>query len=89
MICWWSSPIPRRALALNTPFRGCQTLQELYRAAGADPNQRATVPVLVDSRTGEVVVGESARLMELLNEWPPPWRGPGAREPGPGHRGVA
>ena len=47
----------------NTPFRGCQTLQELYRAAGADPNQRAPVPVLEDSRTGEVVVGESARLM--------------------------
>ena len=56
----------------STPFRGCETLQELYRAAGADPNQRATVPVLVDSGSGAVVVGESARLMELLNEWPAP-----------------
>jgi len=54
----------------SEPFRGCQTLQELYRAAGADPKQRATVPVLVDSRSGRVVVGESARLMELLNSWP-------------------
>lgn len=56
----------------STPFRGCQTLQELYRAAGADPNQRATVPVLVERHSGAVVVGESARLMELLNSWPAP-----------------
>ena len=70
----------------NTPFRGCQTLQELYRAAGADPNQRATVPVLVDSRTGEVVVGESARLMELLNEWPAP---PGVLDLAPANQAQA
>ncbi len=56
----------------SPPFRGYQTLQELYLAAGADPNQRATVPVLMDSHSGEVVVGESARLMELLNDWPAP-----------------
>ena len=70
----------------NPPFRGCQTLQELYRAAGADPNQRATVPVLVDSRTGEVVVGESARLMELLNEWPAP---PGVLDLAPANQAQA
>ena len=70
----------------NTPFRGCKTLQELYRAAGADPNQRATVPVLVDSRTGEVVVGESARLMELLNEWPAP---PGVLDLAPANQAQA
>ena len=70
----------------NIPFRGCQTLQELYRAAGADPNQRATVPVLVDSRTSEVVVGESARLMELLNEWPAP---PGVLDLAPANQAQA
>ena len=54
------------------PFLGCSTLQELYRRAGAPPDQRATVPVLVDRNSGAVVVGESARLMELLNDWPAP-----------------
>ncbi|MFZ9849217.1 MAG: glutathione S-transferase family protein [Vulcanococcus sp.] len=54
------------------PLLGCSTLQELYRRAGADPAQRATVPVLVERRTGRIVVGESARLIELLNGWPAP-----------------
>ena len=54
----------------SEPFLGCSTLQELYQRAGADPSQRATVPVLVERASGRVVVGESARLMELLNAWP-------------------
>ena len=54
----------------SEPFLGCSTLQELYRRAGAPPQQRATVPVLVEPASGRVVVGESARLMELLNDWP-------------------
>ncbi len=54
----------------SQPFLGCSTLQELYQRAGADPSQRATVPVLVERASGRVVVGESARLMELLNAWP-------------------
>ena len=32
------------------PFLGCTTLQQLYRRAGAAPEARATVPVLVDRR---------------------------------------
>jgi putative glutathione S-transferase len=54
------------------PLLGCRTLQELYRRAGADPAQRATVPVLLERASGRIVVGESARLMELLNAWPAP-----------------
>jgi putative glutathione S-transferase len=53
-----------------TPFLGCTTLQELYQRSGADPSQRATVPVLVEASSGRVVLGESARLIELLNQWP-------------------
>ncbi len=60
----------------STPFLGCNTLQELYRRAGADPNQRATVPVLVEQGSGAVVLGESARLIELLNHWPAPQEAP-------------
>jgi putative glutathione S-transferase len=52
------------------PFLGCTTLQELYRLAGADPQARATVPVLVDRQERRIVLGESARLIELLNQWP-------------------
>ena len=54
------------------PFLACSTLQELYRRAGAPADQRATVPVLVNRDSGAAVVGESARLMELLNDWPGP-----------------
>ena len=60
----------------STPFLGCNTLQELYQRAGADPNQRATVPVLVEQGSGAVVLGESARLIELLNRWPAPPQAP-------------
>lgn len=52
------------------PFLGCTTLQELYRLAGADPDARATVPVLVDQLERRIVLGESALLIELLNSWP-------------------
>jgi putative glutathione S-transferase len=54
----------------RTPFLGCNTLQELYRRSGANASQRATVPVLVEAGSGRVVLGESARLIELLNQWP-------------------
>jgi putative glutathione S-transferase len=54
----------------STPFLGCTTLQELYRRSGATASQRATVPVLVERSSGRVVLGESARLIELLNQWP-------------------
>ena len=56
----------------STPYQGCRTLQELYRRSGAAAHQRATVPVLVERQSGRVVLGESARLIELLNQWPAP-----------------
>jgi len=61
---------------LPEPLLGCRTLQDLYRRAGADPAQRATVPVLLERASGRVVVGESARLIELLNGWPAPGDAP-------------
>ena len=54
----------------SEPFLGCTTLQGLYRLAGAEPRARATVPVLVDRLAQRIVLGESARLIELLNQWP-------------------
>ncbi|MFM7547673.1 MAG: glutathione S-transferase C-terminal domain-containing protein [Cyanobacteriota bacterium] len=56
--------------AFAEPFLGCRTLQQLYGLAGADPRARATVPVLVDRQERRIVLGESARLIELLNQWP-------------------
>ncbi len=52
------------------PFAGCSTLLELYRRCGAAAGVRATVPLLVAKEPAAVVVGESARLIELLNRWP-------------------
>ena len=56
----------------SEPFEGCTTLIELYRRSGADPGQRATVPALYSRRERRILVGESARLIELLNRWPSP-----------------
>ena len=60
----------------STSFLGCNTLQELYQRSGAPASQRATVPVLVERPSGRVVLGESARLIELLNQWPAPVSAP-------------
>jgi putative glutathione S-transferase len=57
---------------LPEPVLGCRTLQQLYRRAGAVAGQRATVPVLLEAGSGRILVGESARLIELLNAWPAP-----------------
>ena len=54
------------------PFEGCDTLAELYRRGGAPRGTRATVPLLWSRSQGRVVVGESARLIELLDLWPSP-----------------
>ncbi len=54
------------------PFEGCATLAELYRRSGAPRGQRATVPVLWSRSRRRIVVGESARLIELLDQWPSP-----------------
>jgi len=55
----------------ETPFEGCDTLVELYRRSGA-PGVRATVPALYSRAGGRILVGESARLIELLDQWPAP-----------------
>jgi len=52
------------------PFEGCSTLAALYRRSGAARDQRATVPVLWSRSRGRIVLGESARLIELLDQWP-------------------
>jgi putative glutathione S-transferase len=54
----------------ETAFEGCQTLLGLYRRCGADPRARATVPALYSRSRGQILVNESARLIELLNAWP-------------------
>ena len=53
-----------------TPFEGSDTLLDLYRRCGAAPGVRATVPLLYSHSQKQVLVGESARLIELLNQWP-------------------
>jgi putative glutathione S-transferase len=68
------------------PFLGCTSLQQLYALAGADPQARATVPVLVDRQERRIVLGESARLIELLNQWP---AAPGTPDLEPGEQGAA
>ncbi|MFN6340183.1 MAG: glutathione S-transferase C-terminal domain-containing protein [Cyanobacteriota bacterium] len=52
------------------PFLGCATLAELYRRSGGNRQARATVPLLAHLGRGEIVVNESARVIELLNRWP-------------------
>ena len=54
------------------PFEGCTSLRDLYQRSGAPPAARATVPVLYARGRRQVLVGESARLIELLNRWPAP-----------------
>ncbi|MFN9692945.1 MAG: glutathione S-transferase C-terminal domain-containing protein [Synechococcaceae cyanobacterium] len=56
----------------STPFEGCDTLAQLYRLGGCDPRARATVPLLWSRCARQVLVSESARLIELLNLWPAP-----------------
>ncbi len=52
------------------PFEGCASLRELYDRSGAAAGARATVPVLYSRGRRQVLLGESARLIELLNRWP-------------------
>lgn len=60
----------------SAPFEGCTTLVELYQRSGArnsaDGPLRATVPALYSRSQGRILVNESARLIELLNQWPAP-----------------
>jgi putative glutathione S-transferase len=54
----------------TSPFAGCTTLAELYRASGCDRGAPASVPALYSRSQGRIMVNESARLIELLNGWP-------------------
>lgn len=49
------------------PFEGCRTLPEFYGKAQVGYQGRATVPVLWDSETGDIVNNESAEIIEILN----------------------
>ncbi|MEB3266501.1 MAG: glutathione S-transferase C-terminal domain-containing protein [Cyanobacteriota bacterium] len=68
------------------PFVGCHTLAELYLHSGADRGLRATVPVLYSHRQERLLLGESARLIEWLNQWP---AGPAAPDLAPVEREPA
>ncbi len=64
----------------SEPFEGCLTLAELYRRSGARNPEggplRATVPALYSRSQGRILVNESARVIELLNQWPAPQGAP-------------
>ena len=63
----------RQAADFPQPLPGRRSLQELYRLAGANPQQRATVPLLDpggESRPPVILSNESAELVQLLNRWP-------------------
>ncbi|MEN8447147.1 MAG: glutathione S-transferase C-terminal domain-containing protein [Cyanobacteria bacterium J06555_13] len=51
----------------DKPFQGCRTLPEFYRHCHTGYSDRATVPVLWDSKTNTIVNNESAEIIELLN----------------------
>ncbi|MFN6351696.1 MAG: glutathione S-transferase C-terminal domain-containing protein [Cyanobacteriota bacterium] len=52
------------------PFLGCTSLAVAAAAAVEIRQARATVPLLVHLTTGQILVNESARVIELLNGWP-------------------
>jgi putative glutathione S-transferase len=62
------------------PFASCDTLRQLYRRSGAAAAAPATVPALWSQRQQRLVLNESARLIEWLDDWPAP---PGAPQLNP------
>jgi len=52
----------------NLPFDACRSLPEFYSQCEQGYSGRATVPVLWDSKTGQIVNNESAEIIEILNE---------------------
>jgi putative glutathione S-transferase len=53
--------------AFTEPFEGCRTLPELYRLAAGNEAGRATVPLLWDQQTRQIVNNESSEIIRLLN----------------------
>jgi glutathionyl-hydroquinone reductase len=52
---------------LSEPELGCHTVPELYQLAQSGYQGRATVPILWDDSTKEIVNNESAEIIEMLN----------------------
>ena len=52
----------------NLPFEPCRSLPEFYSQCKEGYSGRATVPVLWDSKTEEIINNESAEIIEILNE---------------------
>ncbi|MFE4106027.1 glutathione S-transferase family protein [Almyronema epifaneia] len=50
------------------PFATCQTLPQLYQIAQTGYSGRATVPILWDSQTRQIVNNESAEMIVILNQ---------------------
>ncbi|MFM7470588.1 MAG: glutathione S-transferase family protein [Nodosilinea sp.] len=64
----WVEPSPEQGgWVFTTPFRGCQTLAELYRQVDSGYRGRATIPVLWDQQKATLVNNESADIIRLLN----------------------
>ncbi len=60
---------------IDPKWLGCDSLLDLYKLCGTKPNQRATVPTLIDPKGStemkpRLLGNESAQLVEALNEWP-------------------
>ena len=56
-------------------LKGCKTLLDLYKKCNINRIKRATVPMLFDPGKDEkskfrLINNESAKLLEILNEWP-------------------
>jgi glutathionyl-hydroquinone reductase len=51
----------------NLPFADCRSLPDFYRHCHPTYTGRATVPVLWDSQSQQIVNNESAEIIELLN----------------------
>jgi putative glutathione S-transferase len=63
------------------PFLGCDSLADLYRRSGGNREARATVPLLARLDNGRILLNESARVIELLNQWPAPPDAPNLEPP--------
>ncbi len=60
---------------IEPSWLGCQSLLDLYKLCGKEPNHRATVPAIIDPKPNETITpkligNESLKLVEALNRWP-------------------
>ena len=52
---------------LQSPYKGCNTVPELYQLAQPGYQGRCTVPILWDEQTNTIVNNESAEIIKILN----------------------